>query len=281
MERTLASRARNAVHRWRLRFIYERIRPELSTADVLQRVDPAHAFESGNCTYSELLAAHLSITPRGLWEGASAADAQTIERARNGEWELLGRRIRVLPDTDWHTDPIFGARWSRHYSGALSYYREGGDLVTLWHLNKMTFLLDIAAAYQTTRDPMLATRVYDMIDSWCLANPYMVGMNWVSPLDIGTRLVVWSQALAAIADAPLPSEDRCGRIVRAVLRQADHLAAHFSEWPIPNNHLIGEAATLHAFATYWPVWKDSKAWRARAEATLVTEAQRQVLKDGV
>lgn len=281
MERTLVSRARNAAVRWRLRFVYEHIRPELSTSDVLKRVDPTHAVASSNRTYSDVLAAHLSTTPRAYWEGAPALDAGAIERARNGEWELLGRCIRVAPDTDWHTDPIFGARWPRHYVGALSYYRERGDVVPLWHLNKMMFLVDLAAAYRTTRDPAFATRAYELIDSWCLANPYLVGMNWVSPLDIATRLAVWSQALAGIADAPLPSEDRCKRIVHAVLRQVDYVASHYSEWPIPNNHLIGEAALVHAFAAYWPVWKDSKAWMARAEAALVAEAQRQVLKDGV
>jgi Heparinase II/III-like protein/Heparinase II/III N-terminus len=281
MEPTLASRVRNAVHRWRLRFVYERIRPELTTADVLQRIDPELALENSGHIYTDLLAIHLSTTPRDLWENAPAVDTETIERARHGEWELLGHRIRVSPATDWHTDPIFGARWPLRYSGALSHYSDGGDLVSLWHLNKMTFLLETAAAYRATRDPQLAMRVYDTIDSWCLANPFLVGMNWVSPLDIATRLVVWSQALAAIADAPPPSEDRCARLVRTVLRQADYLASHFSEWPIPNHNLVGEAAMLQVFATYWPVWKDAKAWKARAEVTLVAEARRQVLKDGV
>jgi Heparinase II/III N-terminus/Heparinase II/III-like protein len=281
MERNLVSRARNAVQRWRLRVLYERVRPELSTADVLRRIDPAYAVAHSNRTFSDLLALHLSTTPRALWENTPAADAESIERARRGEWELLGRRVRVSPDIDWHADPIFGARWPLRYSGALSYYRDGGDLVTLWHLNRMVFLLDTAAAYRTTRDPQLATRVYDMIDSWCLANPYLVGVNWMSPLEVATRLAVWGQALAAVADAPLPPEDRCARLVRAVLRQADYVASHFSEWPIPNHHLMGEAAMLHAFAAYWPVWKDSRAWMARAEPILVSEVQRQVLKDGV
>lgn len=284
VERTLASRARNAVHRWRMRLVYERIRPELSIADVLRRIDPEHTLaisSHSSHTCSDLLALHLSTTPRSFWENAPAVDVEAIERARHGEWDLLGHRLRVSPATDWHADPIFGGRWPLRYSGALSYYRDGGDLVTLWHLNRMTFLLDTAAAYRATRDPELAMRVYDTIDSWCLANPYLVGMNWVSPLEIATRLVVWSQALAAVADAPLPSEERCARLVRTVLRQADYLASHFSESPIPNHHLVGEAAMLHVFATYWPVWKDSTAWMARAESTLVVEAQRQVLKDGV
>ncbi len=281
MERSFASRAKNAAERWRRRFVYERLRPDLSVADVLSRVDPALAITDGDRPFTRVLAAYLERMPRALWDEAPAATPDAIARARSGEWDLLGHTIVVTPATDWHRDPVFGGRWPRHHVDAISYYQESGDVVMLWHLNKMMFLLDVAAAYRATRDPALAARVYELIDSWCVANPYLVGMNWVSALDIATRLAVWSQALAAVADAPLPDEARAGRIVRMLLRQADHVASHYSEWPIPNNHLVGELAFMFAFAAYGSIWKDAKGWMARAEATLVNEAQRQVLADGV
>jgi hypothetical protein len=280
MKASFASRARNAARRWRLRIVYEHARPELATADVMSRVDPALAASQFAPPFSRLLEAHLARTPRALWENAPAVPPDAIARARAGQWRLFDRSIVISAETDWHRDPVFGARWPRHYTGSLSYYREGGDVVTLWHLNKMMFLLDLAAAYRTTRDPDLAARVYDLIDSWCVANPYLVGMNWVSPLDIATRLAVWSHALAAVADAPLPDEARAARIVRSIVRQADHVASHLSEWPIPNNHLMGEVALLYAFAACWPIWTDARAWMARAEALLASEVQRQVLDDG-
>jgi hypothetical protein len=280
---SFATRARGAIERRRLRFVYERLRPELSVADVLTRVDPAYSVADTDTTppFSRLLEAHLQSTPRTLWDSAPPIDLAAVERARAGEWDLLGRTLSVTPSTDWHRDPFFGARWPRKYVGTLSFYSQGGDVVTLWHLNKMMFLLDLAGAYRATRDPELADRVYAIIDSWCVSNPYLLGINWASPLDIATRLAVWSQALAAVADAPLPSEERAARIVRSVLRQADHVASHLSQWPIPNNHLLGEVAMLFLFGAYWPVWKDSKAWMARAEGVFVGEVERQVLADGV
>lgn len=281
MTPSLGARALGAGDRWRGRLVYERLRPELSVADVLSRVDPTLSIGHSDRPFTRLLEAHLAHTPRTAWDGAAPATPNDVDRARRGEWQLLGRTLLVSPATDWHRDPVFGATWPRRYAGSLSLLRNGGDVVTLWHLNKMVFLLDLAAAYRTTREPDLAARIYDLIDSWCVANPYLVGVNWVSPLDISTRLWVWSQALAAITDAAPPAEDRTGRIVRAVVRQADHVVSHFSEWPIPNNHLLGEAAMVFAFAAYWPVWKDAASWMARTESILVSESQRQVLNDGV
>ncbi|HEU4930283.1 MAG TPA: heparinase II/III family protein, partial [Candidatus Krumholzibacteria bacterium] len=127
----------------------------------------------------------------------------------------------------------------------------------------------------------LAARIYALIDSWCVANPYLVGINWASPMDIGTRVAAWSQSLAALTDAATPSEEVCARIVRSVIRQVEHLASHMSQWPVPNNHLIGEAASLFVCGAYWPLWKDSKHWMEKGESVLAAEAERQILADGV
>lgn len=269
------------MQRWRSRFVYERSRPELSLADVASRVNHATPVESGAQPFSRLLATHLAMTPPALWHHQRPASPETIERARQGEWTLLGRTLRVSPHTDWHRDPFFGASWPQHFVGALSYHRRDGDLVTLWHQNKMMFLLELADAYRTTHDPELAARIYALIDSWCVANPYLVGINWASPMDIGTRVAAWSQSLAAVTDAATPSEEVSARVVRSVIRQLEHLASHLSQWPVPNNHLIGEAATMFVCGAYWPMWKDSPQWMERGEGVLATEAERQILADGV
>lgn len=281
MERSPGTRARDAVGRWRSRWLYERLRPELSRADVAARVNGATAVDNGAQPFSRLLDAHLALTPPVLWNHTAPALPETIERARRGEWTLLGRTLSISPQTDWHRDPFFGARWPQHYVGAVSYHQPGGDLVTLWHQNKMMFLLELADAYRATRDPDLAARLYALIDSWCVANPYLVGINWASPMDIGTRVAAWSQALAALTEADTPPEDVAGRIVRSVIRQLEYLAAHLSQWPVPNNHLIGEAATLFVCGAYWPVWKDAVRWMEKGESILATEAERQILADGV
>jgi hypothetical protein len=66
-----------------------------------------------------------------------------------------------------------------------------------------------------------------------------------------------------------------------VVRQAEFLAGHFSSKEVPNNHLIGEAATLYAFAAYWPEFRDAQEWMRKGEAVLLDEARRQVLGDGL
>lgn len=248
---------------YRDRFTYEVQRPQLSPADVAARLDPEHGADPGaHGGYAATLRRHLAATPvPPSWPADDGDDGYAA-------------------DVDWHLEPHFGVRWPRRFQESFSDIRRGSDLVLLWHKNKMMFLLDLAARYSSTGEEHHAASVYRAIDSWCRQNPFMIGKNWRSPMEAGTRLVVWSYALSMLRGAPLPGEATCARIVGSVLRHADFLAGHFSHREVPNNHLIGEAATLYVFATYWPMFRDAAEWKARAEDVITAEVQRQVLEDG-
>lgn len=276
----LVARVAGRLKRAHRRFRFETLRPELSAAAIAERLDPSHRLDlAGRDGFHTFLDAHLAATPAALWD-SHALPFTDLARVRRGEVEVLGRRIIVDARTDWHTDPLFSVPWPRRHVDSMPYAVPGSDLVLLWHLNKTSFLLDYAAAYRATGDDAFARDAYAIMDSWCVANPFMVGANWMSPLEAGTRLVVWSQTLAGMRGAGAPDNARAARITRALVRQADFLAEHFSQWVIPNNHLIGEAAALFAFCTYWPEFTDSAARMQRAERTLLAEVARQVLEDG-
>lgn len=283
MTRSFTERARGAARRYWLRARHEWGAPRLSRAELRDRLVPgAGGDPHAPGWYSRVLAGHMAATPHALWEtGAEVADAGFLERSRRGEAEILRRTFPVGADTDWLVEPFTGTPWPRRHVDSCPYRIPGSDLVLLWQLNKMTFLLDRAAAWRATGEERFARDVHAMIDSWCVANPWMVGPNWLSPMDAGTRLCAWSLALSGVAGAPLPGEEACERIVRAIDRHAAFVSGHFSQWAVPNNHLIGEAATLSLFAACAPLWREAPAWTQRAEETLAEEARRQVLKDGL
>lgn len=280
-KRTLVTRVLDRLGRSRQRFRFERVRPELAAGVIAERIEPARRCDvAGLDGFRTLLDAHTRSTPAGLWDQADPLAPDALARIRRGEVEMLGRHFPVDATTDWHVDPLFGVRWPRRHVASMPYVLPGSDIVVLWHLNKTMFLLDYAAAYRTTREPMLAANAYAIMDAWCEANPFMVGANWLSPMEAGTRLVVWSQTLAALRDAGVPDNASCARITRALIRQFDFLADHFSQWPIPNNHLIGEAATMFAFGVYWNELVDCAERMNRSEQVLLHEVERQILADG-
>lgn len=278
---SVASRISAALRRRRQRFRYERLRPELPLSQIYDMLVPGLGIDLlAPDGFQRLWSAHLSSTAAGLWSVMPPAVPEAIARARRGEASVLTRTLTVTPKTNWHADPFHVVSWPRVHVESCPYSVPGADLVLLWHLNRMSYLVDFAAAYRATRDAAIADRITALMESWARANPYLVGANWMSPMETGLRLFAWTVALAGIRDAAVPSPERCEIILRSVARQARFLATHFSRWAVPNNHLIGEAALLSAFAAYWPVLRPAPEWMEKAGTTLLEEANRQVLADG-
>jgi hypothetical protein len=255
------------------RLQYEALSPRRSRSEIQQRLGLANvsARQSWNQDVATIVNGFspLPVLPR---ESASPDGAH---------FRIAGRRI-AIPDEakngiDWHLEPVFNVRWPRQFVGGLSDFCDGSDLVLLWHLNKMTFLLEL-----TNRDSPAAAggQVYEYIDSWCRANPYRVGMNWRSPMEAGTRLVHWLTAMQRVGIDAIPDDAVSERIVRSVLRQAEFVAAATERASVPNNHLIGEAATLFTISVFCNSFSASREWRELAEATLLAEVERQILDDG-
>jgi hypothetical protein len=278
---SVVERVRDALARRRDRFRYEVLRPQVPLVELYAELAPGiDADLAAPDGFQRLWLAHAASTPKALWSVTPDMPPKTVERVKRGNFPLFLRSVEVTPQTDWHVEPFHGVAWPRVHIASCPYAIPGADLVILRDLNRMDFLAEYAAAWRTTGDAFFAERIAALLDSWARNNPYLVGHNWLSPMESGIRLFEWSIALAGISGAPVPSNQSCERILRSVHRQAEFFAAHFSNWPIPNNHLVGEAATLAALSAYWPLFKRSGMWMAQADATMAEEVKRQILKDG-
>jgi hypothetical protein len=276
-----AERIRGALRRRRDRFRYEVLRPQVPLSELYAELAPGvDVGLSGADGFQALWSAHMASTPKALWSVMPPSPPETVERVRRGEFPLLMRTVHVSAQTDWHREPFHGVEWPRVHIDSCPYAVPGADLVVLRDLNRMDFLPAYAAAYRATGDDTFAATAVALMDAWTQANPWLVGHNWLSPMESGIRLFEWSVALAGISGAARPGSETCEHILRSVYRQSEFLAGHFSTWAIPNNHLIGEAATLAAFAAYWPVFKRARLWMAQADSTMVEEMKRQILNDG-
>jgi hypothetical protein len=232
--------------------------------------------------YTSVFRQWLEETPRVLRNYNGPSDPAPL----NGE-ALLGQKIHLFDheiecplDVNWHREPIFGVVWPKRYVWSLSGHETGSDVVLLWHLNKMMFLLDASYLYRTTGNDAFASHWAGWIRSWVRDNRYMVGMNWRSPMETGTRLFAWSVGLRELGGAHVLSEAVLADIIPSLARQAEFIAENFSQRKIPNNHLIGEAATLFAVAVMWPIFSASPQWRESCENILSEELERQLLPDG-
>jgi hypothetical protein len=230
--------------------------------------EPAHR--------AQLLREHL---PREADEIVQEAD----EICRH-EFRLLGyEKIDYGPNIDWHSDPVHGKRSPLRPWFKINFLdlREVGDHKIIWELNRHQHLVTLAKAWLLTGNQAYANELANQWYSWQKANPYPLGINWASALEVAFRSLSWlwvrnlltgCAALPAIFEADL---------LLALQTHGRYIERYLSTYFSPNTHLIGEAVALLFIGTLCPELSAGERWRNRGWSIVLEESERQVRPDGV
>ena len=204
-----------------------------------------------------------------------------------GEWTLFGVPVAGFDGAiDWFRDPQTGRRaHERTYCFDVPHRDESavGNVKFLWEASRLQHLSVLAAAYRLSQNDEYAERVAEHLRSWWLANPFLVGVNWASGIEIGLRLITWvwlRRLLAGWSGARDLFEDN-EIFVAQLYRHQQYLAALRSHGSSANNHLLAEAAGLFIASAAFPIFRRSTQWRRDAARVLERESQRQVDGQGL
>jgi Heparinase II/III-like protein/Heparinase II/III N-terminus len=212
---------------------------------------------------------------------------QTVQEAN----EILQHRFRLLgyrdldygPQIDWHLDAVRGKRaplkpW---YKVRFLDYNEVGDHKVTWELNRHQHLVTLAKAWTFTRDDQYPREIAEQFYSWQSANPYPMGINWGSSLEVAFRSLSWLWVRNLIKEASGIPSSFDHDLVRGLARSAQYIERFLSTYFSPNTHLIGEAVALFFIGTLCPDIPEARGWQEKGLAIVLEEAERQVRPDGV
>jgi hypothetical protein len=183
----------------------------------------------------------------------------------------------------WHRDYSSSIVSPVKYSGFIN-HRDAtqiGDVKYIWELNRLQHLVLLALAVMWTKNDIYIEEIEKHMFSWCLQNPFMRGINWKSPLEVGIRLISWA-FVAFLTQGSKRMEKFFQQTLRETIYQHQvFIRKFFSKHSSANNHLIGEMAGLYVATVWWPWYRESQVWRRFAKRKLVEEISRQVNDDGV
>jgi uncharacterized heparinase superfamily protein len=238
--------------------------------------------------------------PRRFFAGVETADAAEALRENfpsaccdvvaaanmicTRRFDLLGYQgLSFGESVDWHLDPVAGRRapaehWSR--IDPLNPLKVG-DAKVVWELNRHQWLIPLAQAYWLTNDNRYAREAVDLVDHWSRANPYGLGINWSSSLEVAYRVISWTWVFVLLRDAAVLSPDEFGGLLSLIRTHAAHIERYLSRYFSPNTHLTGEALGLFYVGTLFPEFPDSARWRSLGRQILIDECDRQIYRDGV
>ncbi len=205
--------------------------------------------------------------------------------------EICRHRFRLLgydeldygKQIDWHLDAVHDK-----HTPLIPWYKidfldfdVAGDHKVTWELNRHQHLVTLAKAWLLTQEERYAQEAITQWYAWQDANPYPLGVNWASSLEVAFRSLSWlwlQHLLAGWAGRPVSFTTD---LHRALALNGRHIERYLSTYFSPNTHLLGEAVALFFLGTLCPQISSAEKWKQRGWRIVQQEAQRQVLPDGV
>jgi hypothetical protein len=199
-------------------------------------------------------------------------------------FDLLGcPALDLGGDIDWQRDPVHGKRAPLAPWPSIPFlnFDRVGDHKTTWELNRLQFLVTLAKAYRITADERFARDLKNLWDAWRRENPYPLGINWASTLEVAFRALSCAWAAFLLEGTPADSEEFQAGVAREIARAGWFIRRFLSTYFSPNTHLLGEGATLFILGVRYPGLADAGEWRETGWRIVCDEARNQVRDDGL
>ena len=230
--------------------------------------------------------------------GEAAGRAQLLQKHLPDQAEAIVReadeicrhRFRLLgyenldygAEIDWHLDAVHGKRapLAPWFKIPFLDFAVVGDHKVTWELNRHQHLVTLAKASLLTKDEKYIRELMAQWRSWIKANPYPLGINWGSTLEVAFRSLSWIWVDQLLRDAPAYSEFR-GELLPALAFHGRYIERYLSTYFSPNTHLLGEALAMFFIGTLYAQCPHASRWQNEGWKIVQHEAGRQVRPDGV
>jgi hypothetical protein len=199
-------------------------------------------------------------------------------------FDLLGYQgVQYGPEIDWHLDAVHAKRAPQRPWYKIRYLDsdEVGDSKIIWELNRHQHLVTLAKAYRVTGQLQYALELFEQWYGWQEQNPYPVGINWASSLEVAFRSLSWLWVSYLLADCPAVPARFPADVKRALSLNARHIERFLSTYFSPNTHLLGEGAGLFFIGMLCQGSAAAQRWQTRGWQIMLREAQHQIRPDGM
>lgn len=205
------------------------------------------------------------------------------EKICQHRFDLLGyENLDYGAEIDWHADIFHGKRAPRKPWFKINYldFREVGDSKITWELNRHQHFVTLAKAYCLSGNDKFVREIFAQWSHWHKENPYPIGLNWASSLEVAFRSLAWIWTFFLLQPSPLFTAELRRQWIGALNLSGRHIETYLSTYFSPNTHLLGEALALFFIGTLFPQLPSASTWQRRGWSILEREATDQVRPDG-
>lgn len=205
------------------------------------------------------------------------------ERICCHRFDLLGYEdLDYGASIDWSCDRVHNKRALGKPWFKIRYldFQQVGDSKIIWELNRHQHFVTLAKAYRITGAEKFAAELFRQWRHWHAQNPYPIGINWASSLEVAFRSLSWIWSHQLLAGSPALPPNFHAEWLRALAVSGGHIESYLSTYFSPNTHLLGEGVALFFIGMMCPELQSAESWKKRGWEIVLQQSQRQVRSDG-
>jgi hypothetical protein len=167
---------------------------------------------------------------------------------------------------NWHQDILSGEVFKNAFYTKIN-IREKPNLSAkcVWEINRLQFLTGICFNYRNSGNKNHLDLFMQLNKSWSEQNPFMVGVNWYSNIEINLRLINWFLCWEILDTENLELKDQGFKEfvqdiwLPLIEKHCIYSYMKPSKYSSANNHLISEYAGLFIASSKWK-FRESEKW---------------------
>jgi hypothetical protein len=156
-----------------------------------------------------------------------------------------------------------------------------GDFKYFWELPRLQHLITLAKAYYLTNEERYGGEVAKQIAGFVEQSPYLLGVNWIMPMEAAIRLVSISWITVFLKEHLKNDAQTCELVEYIVKSHVDYVASNYAAYSSANNHLVAEATGVFIASTCFHQLDKMSSYRQKAYDILSREIIHQHYRDGV
>lgn len=156
------------------------------------------------------------------------------------------------------------------------------DIKIPWELSRFAHLFVLAKAYAQTDDERYAHCFVQQVEDWRVHNPFLLGVNWVCPMEVAIRVINWICAWHYFKKSAVITEEFWQSFVCSLYDHMRYLENNW-EWydSRTSNHYLSDLVG-YLYVCYF--FEDMHGMRQKGDwafKKIVSESEKQLLPDGM
>ncbi len=206
-----------------------------------------------------------------------------ISSISKNTYEIFGREFYFHDPIEFHLDPVTDDKWPLKFWDDIEYRstRPYSGIKFAWEINRLHHWPKIAVAYRISNDDKYLFEFISQLKQWLTANPYPYGINWISGIELGIRVVNLYITLKILSLNKSQYQKLLSRHVDEFIKShGRHLYRYPSKHSSAANHALAESLGLFFAGAGFPNQKHAAKWEKKGKQIFEHEILRQLYSDG-